>query len=154
MADKAKKSEISPALLLTGALGLGLVIFGLSKLGGPKGTPITAHVEVEHKGLAEDLKLNVRFGDDTILGFRFNSDLVKTVDWHVDAHPDWTLVEADVRVLVPAKQNILFLLPFTYDAKLEIQRGDGSLYPDGVGATQDIKENVFTHTENFEVIML
>lgn len=154
MAEKENRS-ISPALMVTGAVGLGLIIYGLSKIGGPKAAKIKARFTFDHQGPEEDVDLNVAFGrhDGVLQIFMANPDLIKVAPFSVPAHQTPTQVQADVVVTVPAtEQAMYFALPFTYDAEAEIldhASGD-QVEPNGKVVTQ----RVFTHTDKFEVIML
>jgi hypothetical protein len=153
MAEKAtkEKSGISPSLILMGAVGVALIVFGLTKLGGPKGTTVNAKFTFDHQGPAGDYDFRVRFGKALPLDiFVANPDLVKLQNVNIEEHETWTPVEVNVPVLVPAKSNMNFPLPCTYDAEAMIIDSQGNVVPDG----KVITENVFTESKEFEVIML
>jgi hypothetical protein len=154
MAEKTAtkdKKGISPGLIVMGALGLGLIIWGVTQLGGPKGTPINAKFNFDHQGLAGKYKFRVRFGNAGPLGvFNPNPDLVKIQEEDIPAADVLTPGEVNVKVLVLAKKNMVFPLPYTYDAEAMIIDEAGGVVPGG----KVITENVFTQNEDFEVEML
>lgn len=153
MADARKTSEkggISPVMIIGLAAGGILIAWGVSQMGGPKGTNIRSTLNFNHIGIGGPIKLRVRFGKINPLGFLANPDMDKTVGYELENHDVWTPIETTVDVLVPPKTVMQFPLPFTYDAEALILDEFDNVFPDGVVRT----ENVFTHTEDFEVIML
>lgn len=148
---KTEKGGISPTLLLTVAAGLGLIIFGLNKLGGPKGTKINAKFEFDHAGPVEDLQLSVRFGRTTDIGIFYPNPAVTVVkDYRIESHAAPIHVEQDVLVIIPAAADPAFPLPYTYDAEARlIDKKSGEDV-----ATKVVTTSVFVEDANFGVTML
>jgi len=154
MAEKGKGGT-SPVVWVMGAAGLLLIVIGLSKLGPTKAKNINAKFEFDHVGPATDVKYRVRFGSTAPLPFgvfNANPDLVKeTGSFPIVAHEVPTPVVANVKIVVPAKENSMYFpLPYTYDGEAMILDAGGNLVDGGKVVT----ENVFTHTKEFEVQML
>jgi hypothetical protein len=152
MADETtKKSGISPGVIVTGAAGLGLIIFGLMKLKGPQASAINAKFAFDYQGPAMDVKFRVRFGDIQPLGvFIPNDDLTHVSGtFHIPACVEPTHQECNVKVIIPAKATTLWNLPYTYSGEAMILDTNNNLIDDDKVLTT----NVFTHTEKFEVVM-
>jgi len=153
-AEIVKKDSDTGVIVAAAVVGIGLVVYGVTMMSGSKGTTVLAQFTVQHLGPPENLKVRLSFGDKAFGDLYPNPDLVNTVPWDVDLSTAWESVSGEVEVLVPPKKKLGWPLPFTYDAKLEILDAVGNEYPEGgEGLTWVVQENVFTHTEDFEVIM-
>lgn len=153
MVDKTSTSKIPIATVVLGAVGLGLVIWGITKAAGPSAHDITATFSFDYSGPEQNVKFRVRFGTVQVGVFSANPDLIKySPSVHLTATGIGDVQHYDYRmkVTVPAKKAIGFPLPFTYDAEAMILDSNGDLIDDNKVVT----ENVFTHTADYEVVML
>ncbi len=82
----AEKKGVSGSTIMLGIAGLGLVLWGMTRIGGPKASSIDAKFTFDYVGPATDVKFRVRFGDVGLGGlFAANADLVKLSNsFHID----------------------------------------------------------------------
>ncbi len=146
----AEKERIPAGTIILGVAGLGLILWGMTRIGGPKASSINARFTFDYVGPATDVKFRVRFGDVGLGGlFAANADLVKLSEtFHIDQQDVPRPIEFTVKVIIPTKSNPLFHLPHTYSGEAMILDLDGNVID------KVITTNVFTEDENYGVTML